>query len=31
MTVAELARKVFLVDLLKGLALTFRYQNPREI
>jgi NADH-quinone oxidoreductase subunit I len=31
MTVGKLARKVFLVDLLQGLALTFRYQNPKEI
>src|SRR5437764_13518423 len=31
MTLSEVARKVFMVDLLKGLALTFRYQNPKEI
>ncbi len=31
MDVKRLARKIFLVDLLKGLALTFRYQHPREV
>ena len=31
MRVATLLRKVFLVDLLKGLSLTFRYQDPKEI
>src|SRR5713226_8926129 len=30
-SVAQLARKIFMWDLLKGLALTFRYQDPREI
>ena len=23
--------KIFLVDLLKGLSVTFRYQHPREV
>ena len=27
----HVVRKILLVDLLKGLALTFRYQDPREI
>jgi NADH-quinone oxidoreductase subunit I len=31
MRVATLLRKIFLVDLLKGLSLTFRYQDPKEI
>jgi NADH-quinone oxidoreductase subunit I len=31
MRVATLLRKIFLVDLLKGMSLTFRYQNPKEI
>src|SRR5438045_7511234 len=31
MTVREIARKIFLIDLLKGLSITFRYQNPKEI
>ena len=31
MKVATLLRKIFLVDLLKGLSLTFRYQDPKEI
>ena len=31
MRVATLLRKIFLVDLIKGLSLTFRYQNPKEI
>ena len=31
MTVATLLRKIFLVDLLKGMSLTFRYQDPKEI
>jgi NADH-quinone oxidoreductase subunit I len=30
-TVRELARKVFLVDLIKGLAVTFRYQGPKSV
>jgi NADH-quinone oxidoreductase subunit I len=29
--IAAILRKVFLVDLLQGLALTFRYQHPKEI
>lgn len=31
MTVRELARKVFLVDLIKGLAVTFSYQGPKSV
>jgi len=31
MRVATLLRKIFLLDLLKGLSLTFRYQDPKEI
>jgi len=31
MNLKELARKVFLVDLFEGLAVTFRNQNPKNI
>ena len=31
MSLAPLLRKVFLVDLFKGLGVTFRYQKPSEI
>ena len=31
MRVATLLRKIFLIDLLKGMSLTFRYQDPKEI
>jgi NADH-quinone oxidoreductase subunit I len=31
MAIAPLLRKVFFVDLLKGLNVTFRYQNPKEV
>jgi NADH-quinone oxidoreductase subunit I len=31
MKIGELLRKVFLVDLFKGLAVTFRHQNPDEL
>src|SRR6202162_4017219 len=31
MTAANVLRKIFMVDLLKGLWLTFRYQDLREI
>lgn len=31
MSIAPLLRKIFLVDLLKGLSVTFRYQKPGEI
>ena len=31
MTAAGLLRKIFLVDLIKGLALTFRYQRPSQV
>jgi NADH-quinone oxidoreductase subunit I len=31
MALAPILRKIFLVDLLKGLQLTFRYQDPKEI
>jgi NADH-quinone oxidoreductase subunit I len=30
-SLAPLLRKVLLVDLLKGLSVTFKYQHPREI
>ena len=31
MGMPSLLRKVFLVDLLQGLKVTFRYQDPKEI
>jgi NADH-quinone oxidoreductase subunit I len=31
MGMPSLLRKIFLVDLLQGLKVTFRYQDPREI
>jgi NADH-quinone oxidoreductase subunit I len=31
MHVKEILRKVFLLDLIQGLAVTFRYQHPKEI
>ncbi len=31
MAIAPLLRKVFFVDLLKGLNVTFRYQDPKEV
>src|SRR5437016_14509636 len=31
MRAADVLRKIFLVDLLKGLSVTFRYQDPKEI
>ena len=31
MSVAPLLRKVFMVDLLKGLSITFRYQHPSQV
>ncbi len=31
MSIAPLLRKVFLVDLIKGLSVTFKYQAPREV
>ena len=31
MSAASILRKIFLVDLIKGLSLTFRYQHPKEI
>ena len=31
MAIAPLLRKMFLVDLLKGLSVTFRYQDPKEV
>src|ERR1022692_487147 len=31
MGLPSLLRKVFLVDLLQGLKITFRYQDPKEI
>jgi NADH-quinone oxidoreductase subunit I len=30
-SIAPLLRKVFLVDLIKGLSVTFRYQHPDEV
>jgi NADH-quinone oxidoreductase subunit I len=31
MRIREIWRKVFLLDLIQGLAVTFRYQHPKEI
>lgn len=31
MSLAPILRKIFLVDLLKGLRVTFKYQHPKEI
>ena len=31
MGMQRLFRKVFLIDLLQGLKVTFRYQDPKEI
>src|SRR5574337_1687471 len=31
MGMSTVLRKVFLVDLIKGLSVTFRYQDPKEI
>ena len=31
MGITEILRKVFLVDLIQGLNVTFRYQDPKEI
>src|ERR1019366_2740510 len=31
MGIADILRKVFLVDLVQGLGVTFRYQDPKEI
>src|SRR5258708_20907634 len=31
MGIGDIFRKVFLVDLIQGLGVTFRYQNPKEI
>ena len=31
MGMQSLFRKVFLIDLLQGLKVTFRYQDPKEI
>ena len=31
MSLSPLLRKIFMVDLLKGLRVTFKYQHPREI
>ena len=31
MSVSQFLRRVLLVDLIKGLSVTFRYQNPKEI
>src|ERR1700732_5065703 len=31
MEIAGLLRKIFLLDLLQGLSVTFRYQDPKEI
>jgi len=29
--ITSILRKVFLLDLIRGLRVTFRYQDPREI
>jgi NADH-quinone oxidoreductase subunit I len=31
MAIAPLLRKMFMVDLMKGLNVTFRYQDPKEV
>src|SRR5205823_12598178 len=31
MGIANLLRKIFMVDLIKDLSVTFRYQDPKEI
>src|SRR5438309_9179281 len=31
MELPNLLRKIFMVDLIKGLSVTFRYQDPKEI
>ncbi len=31
MALSAFLRKIFLIDLLKGLSVTFRYQHPKEI
>ena len=31
MGIPNLLRKIFMVDLVKGLSVTFRYQDPKEI
>ncbi len=31
MAIAPILRKIFFVDLLKGLNVTFRYQDPKEV
>lgn len=31
MKIGEFLRKIFLVDLFKGLAVTFRHQNPQDL
>ena len=31
MGIPDLVRKIFMVDLIKGLSVTFRYQDPKEI
>jgi NADH-quinone oxidoreductase subunit I len=31
MSLAPILRKIFFVDLLKGMKVTFKYQNPKEI
>ena len=31
LSISSVLRRVFLVDLLKGLSVTFRYQDPKEI
>ena len=30
MSISPLLRKIFLVDLLKGLSITFKYQDPKD-
>jgi NADH-quinone oxidoreductase subunit I len=31
MSAAELLKKIFLVDLIKGLSITFRHQHPKDL
>ena len=31
MSAAQVLRKIFMVDLIKGLSVTFRYQHPKEV
>jgi len=31
LSISNVLRRVFLIDLLKGLSVTFRYQDPKEV